>query len=198
VDDNIKIWGRIQSRKYQKKMPDGSSMSRVAYEVSLSKLENADAKRPGEDLIIDDDTGREVMEVAAAAAAEENADRLREEQNIPGSPHDNPDGAPNRRQYGSVPGDIREGLDISAKHLENGFSVAGALNEAVIDTETGTGAGVNAEIKTGAGVNAEVKTGANAGAGAGAEAARQDEAFTENAAQSDATAAYEIPTSFIS
>ena len=50
VGDNIKIWGRIQSRAYQKKMPDGSAIARVAYEVSLSKLEIADAKRPGQDM----------------------------------------------------------------------------------------------------------------------------------------------------
>ena len=49
VGDNIRIWGRIQSRTYQKKMPDGSATPRVAYEVSLSKLEIADAKRPGRD-----------------------------------------------------------------------------------------------------------------------------------------------------
>lgn len=45
VGDNIKIWGRIQSRGYQKKMQDGSSIARVAYEVSLSKLEVTDARR---------------------------------------------------------------------------------------------------------------------------------------------------------
>ena len=49
IGDNIKIWGRIQSRTYQKKMPDGSAVARVAYEVSLSKLEISDAKRPGRD-----------------------------------------------------------------------------------------------------------------------------------------------------
>ena len=54
VGDNIRIWGRIQSRAYQKKMPDGSAVARVAYEVSLSKLEIADAKRPGRDSDLDD------------------------------------------------------------------------------------------------------------------------------------------------
>jgi single-stranded DNA-binding protein len=39
VGDNIKIWGRIQSRKYQKKFPDGTVEDRVAYEVSISKIE---------------------------------------------------------------------------------------------------------------------------------------------------------------
>jgi hypothetical protein len=31
-------------------MPDGGSVSRIAYEVSLSKLEISDAKRPGREL----------------------------------------------------------------------------------------------------------------------------------------------------
>lgn len=38
VGSNIKIWGRVQSRSYQKKM--GEDMEeRVAYEVSVSKIE---------------------------------------------------------------------------------------------------------------------------------------------------------------
>ena len=37
VGDNIKIWGRIQSRKYQKKLSDGIVEDRIAYEVSISK-----------------------------------------------------------------------------------------------------------------------------------------------------------------
>lgn len=39
VGDNIKIWGRIQSRPYQKKLPSGEVLEKVAYEVSISKLE---------------------------------------------------------------------------------------------------------------------------------------------------------------
>ncbi len=39
VGDNVRVWGRIQSREYQKKMSDGSIESRVAYEISVSKLE---------------------------------------------------------------------------------------------------------------------------------------------------------------
>lgn len=39
VGDNIKVWGRIQSRKYQKKFQDGTVEDRVAYEVSISKIE---------------------------------------------------------------------------------------------------------------------------------------------------------------
>jgi len=39
VGDNIKIWGRIQSREYQKKYESGEVVTKVAYEVSVSKME---------------------------------------------------------------------------------------------------------------------------------------------------------------
>lgn len=39
VGDNIKILGRMQSRRYQKKLEDGSVLEKTAYEVSISKLE---------------------------------------------------------------------------------------------------------------------------------------------------------------
>lgn len=39
VGEKIKIWGRIQSRLYEKKFEDGTSETRRAYEVSISKLE---------------------------------------------------------------------------------------------------------------------------------------------------------------
>ena len=41
VGDNIKVWGRIQSRTYQKKLESGDVLTKVAYEVSISKMENA-------------------------------------------------------------------------------------------------------------------------------------------------------------
>lgn len=39
VGDNIKIWGRLQSREYQKKISDTEVVRKVAYEVSISKME---------------------------------------------------------------------------------------------------------------------------------------------------------------
>lgn len=39
IGDHIKLWGRIQSRDYQKRCEDGEVISRVAFEVSVSKLE---------------------------------------------------------------------------------------------------------------------------------------------------------------
>jgi len=39
VGQRIRIWGRIQSRPYQKKLSNGEIQDRVAYEVSVSKLQ---------------------------------------------------------------------------------------------------------------------------------------------------------------
>lgn len=39
VGDHVKLWGRIQSREYQKKLNEDEVERRVAYEVSISKLE---------------------------------------------------------------------------------------------------------------------------------------------------------------
>lgn len=39
VGDNIRIWGRLQSREYQKKVSENEVIKKVAYEVSISKME---------------------------------------------------------------------------------------------------------------------------------------------------------------
>lgn len=39
VGTEVKITGRVQSRTYEKKFPDGTSETRVAYEVSIASLE---------------------------------------------------------------------------------------------------------------------------------------------------------------
>lgn len=39
VGDNVKVWGRIQSREYQKKLSEDNVVTRTAYEVSVNKLE---------------------------------------------------------------------------------------------------------------------------------------------------------------
>lgn len=39
VGEKVKMWGRIQSRQYEKKFEDGTSEIRRAYEVSVSKME---------------------------------------------------------------------------------------------------------------------------------------------------------------
>ena len=38
VGDHLEVQGRFQSREYQKQMPDGAVINRVAYEVSISRL----------------------------------------------------------------------------------------------------------------------------------------------------------------
>ncbi len=58
VGDRIKIWGRIQSREYQKRISEEEVITRTAYEVSISKMEVVD-KTPSEngsnyDIIADD------------------------------------------------------------------------------------------------------------------------------------------------
>jgi len=52
VGDNVKIWGRIQSRPYEKKLDDGTVLRKVAYEVSVSKMEieaDNNNKKPDEE-----------------------------------------------------------------------------------------------------------------------------------------------------
>jgi hypothetical protein len=53
VGDNIRIWGRIQSRTYQKRLSESEVEERVAYEVSISKMEvvkeDAAGERPEQD-----------------------------------------------------------------------------------------------------------------------------------------------------
>lgn len=39
VGDNIRIWGRLQSREYEKKVSDSAAIKKIAYEVSISKME---------------------------------------------------------------------------------------------------------------------------------------------------------------
>lgn len=40
VGDHVKIWGRIQSRRYQKKRDNDEYLVKTAYEVSITKLEH--------------------------------------------------------------------------------------------------------------------------------------------------------------
>lgn len=38
VGDRIQMWGRVQSREYEKKTEDGNVLKKVAYEVSISRI----------------------------------------------------------------------------------------------------------------------------------------------------------------
>lgn len=50
VGDHIKIWGRIQSREYQKRYKNDKVETKVAYEVSISKLEHIENDNNRKDL----------------------------------------------------------------------------------------------------------------------------------------------------
>lgn len=39
VGDNVKIWGRIQSRNYQKRISEDKTITKTAYEVSINRME---------------------------------------------------------------------------------------------------------------------------------------------------------------
>lgn len=49
VGDKIKVYGRVQSREYEKKNEDGSVNKRVAYEISVSKLEKVEEEQESEE-----------------------------------------------------------------------------------------------------------------------------------------------------
>lgn len=60
VGDNIRVWGRLQSREYQKKVSENESIKKVAYEVSVSKMEKVN--KDGETEEIGEDT-EEIFEI---------------------------------------------------------------------------------------------------------------------------------------
>jgi single-stranded DNA-binding protein len=45
VGDNIRIWGRMQSRVYQKRVSEDETLEKTAYEVSISKIERAESEK---------------------------------------------------------------------------------------------------------------------------------------------------------
>lgn len=45
VGENVKIWGRIQSREYQKRISDDEIVTRTAFEISISKMEIVTAEK---------------------------------------------------------------------------------------------------------------------------------------------------------
>lgn len=51
VGDRIKIWGRIQSREYQKRQFDGQVINKTAYEVSVSKMERVNENNRSDSMI---------------------------------------------------------------------------------------------------------------------------------------------------
>jgi single-stranded DNA-binding protein len=53
VGDRIRIWGRMQSRRYQKKVDEETVLEKTAYEVSASKIEIA-VEEPTEEVPSDE------------------------------------------------------------------------------------------------------------------------------------------------
>ena len=53
VGDKLCIQGRFQSREYQKQMPDGNVINRIAYEVSISRLSCLKEEMPLPDVLPD-------------------------------------------------------------------------------------------------------------------------------------------------
>lgn len=51
VGDNVTIYGRMQSRNYQKKFENGDVVEKTAYEISVSKVEIRDIDETGEDMV---------------------------------------------------------------------------------------------------------------------------------------------------
>lgn len=42
IGSHIKVWGRVQSREYEKKLSEENSIKKTAYEVSISKMERVE------------------------------------------------------------------------------------------------------------------------------------------------------------
>lgn len=56
VGQNVKIWGRMQSRDYQKKLSDTESVTKTAYEVSVNRLElGEDVRKKREAISLEDE-----------------------------------------------------------------------------------------------------------------------------------------------
>lgn len=51
VGTKVKITGRVQSRKYEKKFEDGTTQTRTAYEVSISSLEIVNEEEENKEVI---------------------------------------------------------------------------------------------------------------------------------------------------
>jgi single-stranded DNA-binding protein len=59
VGDNIRIWGRLQSREYQKKVSEEEVLKKIAYEVSISKMEKVNKDAENDVLHVDENFNEE-------------------------------------------------------------------------------------------------------------------------------------------
>lgn len=57
IGHNLKVWGRIQSRVYQKKLDNGEIITKTAYEISVSKMEVVSPNQnESDDVLLENDT----------------------------------------------------------------------------------------------------------------------------------------------
>ncbi|MDD3225401.1 MAG: single-stranded DNA-binding protein [Clostridium sp.] len=63
IGDNIRIWGRLQSREYQKKISENQVIKKVAYEVSISKMEKVNKDTENDVLHVDENFNEEDYKV---------------------------------------------------------------------------------------------------------------------------------------
>ena len=61
VGDNIRVWGRLQSREYQKKISETEVIKKIAYEVSISKMEKVSEESIVPDEVINDTIIEEII-----------------------------------------------------------------------------------------------------------------------------------------
>ena len=59
MGDNIRIWGRLQSREYQKKVSEEEVLKKIAYEVSISKMEKVNKDAENDILHVDENFNEE-------------------------------------------------------------------------------------------------------------------------------------------
>jgi len=56
IGSHIKVWGRVQSREYEKKLSEDNSIKKTAYEVSISKMERVEeAEETEEENMLDEE-----------------------------------------------------------------------------------------------------------------------------------------------
>lgn len=63
VGDNIRVWGRLQSREYQKKLSEEEIIKKTAYEVSISKMEKVSKDSEKIEASTDDEDVKEEEEL---------------------------------------------------------------------------------------------------------------------------------------
>jgi single-stranded DNA-binding protein len=61
VGDNLRVWGRLQSREYEKKVSETETIKKIAYEVSISKMERVNKESGAIESSDDDSLMEETM-----------------------------------------------------------------------------------------------------------------------------------------